>query len=132
MEKTSTKRSTLSSDLIAGLTASIPSVPDAMASGVLAGVNPIYGLYGLMIGTPIAAIFTGSAFMSVVTTSTMSITIGTALVGFQGEQQMSARRIMPVPDPAGYSTPVEKKNTKVDDHFYLCVARFTRPMMTVR
>src|SRR5512145_1370525 len=90
MENTSKKRSTLSADLIAGLTASIPSVPDAMASGVLAGVNPIYGLYGLMIGTPIAALFTGSAFMSVVTTSALSITIGTALVGFQGEQQISA------------------------------------------
>ena len=86
MENTSTKKSTLSADLIAGLTASIPSVPDAMASGVLAGVNPIYGLYGLMIGTPIAALFTGSAFMSVVTTSAMSITIGSALVGFQGDQ----------------------------------------------
>src|SRR5512144_2202035 len=90
MENTSTKKSTLSSDLVAGLTASIPSVPDAMASGVLAGVNPIYGLYGLMIGTPIAALFTGSAFMSVVTTSAMSITIGTALVGFEGDQKIPA------------------------------------------
>jgi len=49
----------ITSDLIAGLTASIPSIPDAMASGVLAGISPIYGLYGLMVGTPIAALFTG-------------------------------------------------------------------------
>jgi SulP family sulfate permease len=81
---------TLTSDLTAGLTASIPSIPDAMASGVLAGINPIYGLYGLMIGTPIAALFTGSAFMSVVTTSAMAITIGTALGGYQGQEQISA------------------------------------------
>ena len=78
------------SDVLAGLTASIPSVPDAMASGVLAGINPIYGLYGLMIGTPVAALFTGSAFMSVVTTSAMAITIGTALVGYQGQDQIAA------------------------------------------
>jgi SulP family sulfate permease len=61
-----------------------------MASGVLAGVSPIYGLYGLMIGTPVAALFTGSAFMSVVTTSAMAITIGTTLGGYQGQNQISA------------------------------------------
>ena len=80
----------ITTDLVAGLTASIPSVPDAMASGVLAGVSPIYGLYGLMIGTPIAALFTGSAFMSVVTTSAMAITIGSTLVDYQGDQLLSA------------------------------------------
>lgn len=88
--ETSKSKSTITSDLIAGLTASIPSVPDAMASGVLAGVSPIFGLYGLMIGTPVAALFTGSAFMSVVTTSAMAITIGTTLGGYQGQDQISA------------------------------------------
>jgi len=80
----------ITSDLIAGLTASIPSIPDAMASGVLAGISPIYGLYGLMVGTPIAALFTGSAFMSVVTTSAISITIGTELGGYQGQELIPA------------------------------------------
>jgi SulP family sulfate permease len=90
MENAENKKSTVSADLIAGMTASIPSIPDAMASGVLAGINPIYGLYGLMIGTPIAALFTGSAFMSVVTTSAMAITIGSTLGGYQGEEQIQA------------------------------------------
>lgn len=90
METTPKSTSTITADVIAGLTASIPSVPDAMASGVLAGISPIYGLYGLMIGTPIAALFTGSAFMSVVTTSAMAITIGTALGGYQGQEQIAA------------------------------------------
>ena len=90
MATTKSERGTLNQDLLAGLTASIPSIPDAMASGVLAGINPIYGLYGLMIGTPIAALFTGSAFMSVVTTSAMAITIGTALGGYQGQEQLQA------------------------------------------
>ncbi len=88
--ETSKSKPTITSDLIAGLTASIPSVPDAMASGVLAGISPIYGLYGLMIGTPVAALFTGSAFMSVVTTSAMAITIGTTLVNYQGNDQIAA------------------------------------------
>ncbi len=90
MENTQNNKTGITADIIAGLTASIPSVPDAMASGVLAGISPIYGLYGLMIGTPIAALFTGSAFMSVVTTSAMAITIGTALGGYQGQEQISA------------------------------------------
>jgi len=90
MESTPKSKSTISSDMVAGLTASIPSIPDAMASGVLAGINPIYGLYGLMVGTPIAALFTGSAFMSVVTTSAMAITICSALVGYQGQEQLQA------------------------------------------
>ncbi|MFL7893341.1 MAG: SulP family inorganic anion transporter [Anaerolineales bacterium] len=90
MAKSPNNKASISTDLVAGLTASIPSVPDAMASGVLAGVSPIYGLYGLMIGTPIAALFTGSAFMSVVTTSAMAITIGTTLGGYQGQDQISA------------------------------------------
>lgn len=90
MENIPKNKSAVSSDLIAGLTASIPSIPDAMASGVLAGINPIYGLYGLMVGTPIAALFTGSAFMSVGTTSAMAITIGSVLGSYQGQEQLQA------------------------------------------
>jgi SulP family sulfate permease len=32
-------------DVLAGLPGAISSVPDGMASSVLAGVNPVYGLY---------------------------------------------------------------------------------------
>jgi MFS superfamily sulfate permease-like transporter len=31
-----------------------------MASAILAGVNPVFGLYNLMVGSPIAALFTSS------------------------------------------------------------------------
>ncbi len=90
MAKPGAKYSTLTADLLSGLTAAIPSIPDALASGVLAGVSPVYGLYGLMVGTPVAALFTGSAFMSVVTTSAMCIAVGEALAGYQGEAQIQA------------------------------------------
>ena len=90
MENSKKNKSTISADMVAGLTASIPSIPDAMASGVLAGLNPVVGLYGMMIGTPIAALFTSSAFMTVGTTSAMAITIGPALTGYQGEEQIAA------------------------------------------
>jgi SulP family sulfate permease len=83
-------RRTWSADLLAGLTTAIPSVPDAMAAGLLAGVSPLYGLYGLMIGTPVAALFTGSAFMNVVTTSAMGFAVRDVLTGYEGEQQIQA------------------------------------------
>ncbi len=39
-------------DLVAGLVMSIITVPGSIASGVMAGVNPIFGLYSTIIGTP--------------------------------------------------------------------------------
>ena len=40
-------------DAVAGVPGAIASVPDGMASAVLVGVNPVYGLYASMAG-PIA------------------------------------------------------------------------------
>ena len=51
------------------------SVPDALASGLLAGINPLYALYAVMLATPVGAIFAGSVFMSVQTTSAMSLVV---------------------------------------------------------
>ena len=42
-------------DLTAGLTTGIANIPDAMASAILVGTNPVYGLYALMAGTPVGA-----------------------------------------------------------------------------
>ncbi|HSD58051.1 MAG TPA: SulP family inorganic anion transporter, partial [Methanotrichaceae archaeon] len=85
MEKDQKGKSFSSGDLLAGLTNAIAAIPDALASGVLAGVNPINGLYGLMVGTPVAALTTGSEFMSVTITSAMAIAVGSALVGYTGD-----------------------------------------------
>jgi hypothetical protein len=64
------------SDLMAGVVLGIESVPDALASGVLAGVNPLYALYGVMLGTPVGAIFSGSVYLSVATTSAIAVPEG--------------------------------------------------------
>ena len=80
-------RGNLVPDLIAGLTTGVANIPDAMASAVLAGANPVQGLYAIMIGTPLGAIFGSSAFMNVATTSALAITAGSALAdaGFTGD-----------------------------------------------
>ena len=61
-------------DFIAGLTTGVAAIPDSMASAILAGGNPVQGLYAIMIGTPLGAIFGSSAFMTVTTTSAVAIT----------------------------------------------------------
>ena len=70
-------------DLMAGVVLGVESVPDALASGVLAGVNPLFALYAVMLATPIGAIFASSAFLSVQTTSAMSLVVAStpALAG---------------------------------------------------
>jgi SulP family sulfate permease len=90
MEKDSKGKSFSSADILAGLINSIAAIPDALAQGVLAGVSPINGLYGLMVGTPIAALTTGSQFMSVTITGAMTIAVGSALVGYTGDTLIQA------------------------------------------
>lgn len=83
-------RRTLGPDLIAGLTTGVANTPDAMASAILAGANPVQGLYALMIGTPLGAIFGSSAFMNVSATSALAITAGMALTAYTGEDHAVA------------------------------------------
>jgi SulP family sulfate permease len=75
-------RGNLIADLIASLTTGIANIPDAMASAVLAGVNPVQGLYAIMVGTPHGAIFGSSNFMNVAATSALAITAGSALADY--------------------------------------------------
>ena len=69
------RRDTIGSDAVSGVVLGVESVPDSLASGLLAGVNPVFGLYGAMWGTFTGALFTSSAFMAVQTTGAMSIIV---------------------------------------------------------
>ncbi|MCB9106365.1 MAG: SulP family inorganic anion transporter [Anaerolineales bacterium] len=70
---------TLSADAVAGLTFAIVNIPQGMANAILANVNPVLGLYTLMIATPIGALATSSVFMNVSTTSALSVAVGDTL-----------------------------------------------------
>ena len=48
-------------DLVAGLTVAAIAVPQAMAYALIAGIDPIYGLYSAIVVTAVAAIFGSSA-----------------------------------------------------------------------
>ncbi len=69
-------RKTLSADAIAGLTFAVVNIPQGMANAVLANVNPVLGLYTLMVATPVGALATSSVFMNVSTTSALSVAAG--------------------------------------------------------
>lgn len=68
-------RSTVKADVKAGLVLGIESVPDGLAAGILAGLNPLHGLYAYLIGTTAGALATGSLFMSVQATSAMAVVV---------------------------------------------------------
>ena len=68
-------RKTVGADLVAGLTLGIESVPDGMASGLLAAVNPIHGVYAYMVGTFTGAFVTSSVFMAVQAPSAMALIV---------------------------------------------------------
>lgn len=68
-------RRKLRKDTMAGVVLGVESVPDGLAGGLLAGVNPVYGLYGYMVGTVSGALATSSTFMAVQATGAMAIIV---------------------------------------------------------
>ncbi|MCP4360621.1 MAG: SulP family inorganic anion transporter [Chloroflexi bacterium] len=80
----------LSADLGASITMALVAVPDAIASAILAGVNPTYGFNALIVGTPIGSLFTSSQFMNIGSTAAMMLAVGGALAGFSEENILTA------------------------------------------
>ncbi len=87
-------RASLREDGVAGLNSAVSSVPDGMASGILVGVNPIYGLYACMVGPIAGGIFSSTRLMIIATTSAASLSAGQALGGLQAEARDNALFLM--------------------------------------
>ena len=80
----------LVADLVAALTFAVVNVPQAMAHALLATVNPVLGIYTLMVAVPIGAIFSSSVFMNVSTTGALSVAAGVVLLEFPADQRVEA------------------------------------------
>ena len=91
-----TIRKTAIADLTAGITTALVTIPDGMASAILAGVSPISGLYALMVGTPIAALTLSSQFMYVANTGALAVSVGDALGGYSGDLRLEALVVLTV------------------------------------
>lgn len=78
------------SDVIAGLTFAMVNVPQSLGHALLASVNPVFGIYTLIVAMPVGAVFTGSVFMNVSTTSSLCVATAAVLGGYEPETRAQA------------------------------------------
>ena len=83
-------RATLRDDGIAGVVGAIGSVPDGMAAAVLAGVNPLYGLYASAVGPIAGGLLVASPLIVVTSTSAAALSGGAAVDGYAQADRASA------------------------------------------
>ena len=76
-------------DIGAGLTLAMIAIPDSIASAILAGVNPIFAFNSMMVGMPVAGLFTSSQFMNCALTSAMMLAAAGVMVGVSAAEQVS-------------------------------------------
>lgn len=84
------KRATLKQDMVAGVPGAISSVPDGMAAGVLAGVNPVHGLYASIFGPVGGGLTSSSKLMIITTTSAAALAAGSAVAGVPPDRRSEA------------------------------------------
>ena len=77
-----------SRDAVAGVTTGLSNVPDSLANAILAGLNPMQGLYAVMLSQPVGSLATGSVFMNIATTGAMSLAVREALASFPPEERL--------------------------------------------
>lgn len=85
---------TLRRDGVAGLSVAVAGVPDGMAGGILAGVNPVYGLYANILGPIVGGIFSGTVLMVISNTSAVSLVAGQSILGVSGDGRDGALFLM--------------------------------------
>jgi SulP family sulfate permease len=77
-------RGTLAHEAVVGLPAAIGSVPDGMANALLAGINPVFGLYASMAGRIVGSLSSSTQLAIVTTTGASALAAGSALAGVSG------------------------------------------------
>lgn len=73
-------------EILAGLAGAIGSVPDGMATALLAGANPVAGLYSSVAGPIAGGLATSTGIMVIATTSAAALGTAEALGGVPGDQ----------------------------------------------
>jgi SulP family sulfate permease len=84
------ERAHLRADIVAGLPGAISSVPDGMAAAVLAGVNPVQGLYASFAGPVAGGLSSNTRMMVITTTSAAALAAGSALQRVPSAQRPEA------------------------------------------
>ena len=76
--------------MLAGLAGAIGSVPDGMATALLAGANPVAGLYSSAMGPLFGGMVTSTGIMVIATTSAAALGTAEALDGIPADEIDSA------------------------------------------
>jgi sulfate permease, SulP family len=84
------ERRDLGADTLAGLPGAIGGVPDGMAAAVLAGVNPVQGLYASFAGPIAGGLTANTRLMVITTTSAAALAAGSALAGVPADRRAAA------------------------------------------
>jgi sulfate permease, SulP family len=90
------ERSSLRADLLAGLPGAISSVPDGMAAAVLAGVNPVQGLYASFSGRIAGGLSSNTRMMVITTTSAAALAAGSALQTVPADRRPEAVALLAI------------------------------------
>ena len=88
------ERADLRADVLAGLPGAISSVPDGMAAAVLAGVNPVQGLYASFSGPIAGGLSSNTRMMVITTTSAAALATGSALQSVAPDKRPQAVALM--------------------------------------
>ncbi len=88
------ERSHLRADILAGLPGAISSVPDGMAAAVLAGVNPVQGLYASFSGRIAGGLSSNTRMMVITTTSAAALATGSALQSVAPDRRPQAASLL--------------------------------------
>ena len=78
------KKDYIRKDLVAALTVAVIVIPQSMAYAIIAGVNPIYGLYTAIVSTIIGSIFGSSNHLIAGPTNAVSLLIASSMRSFMG------------------------------------------------
>ena len=85
---------TVRTEAVAGLPGAIGSVPDGMASAVLVGVNPVFGLYASMAGPLAGGLTASTRRMVIATTSAAALAAGSVLASVPPDRRAGALVIL--------------------------------------
>lgn len=86
----------LRADIVAGLPNAVSSVPDGMASGVLAGVSPVTGLYASFAGPIAGGLGTSTRLMVITTTSAAALAAGSGISSVDVDDRAGALALLTV------------------------------------
>ena len=78
------KKEYFSKDLIAALTVAVVAIPQSMAYALIAGVNPVYGLYTAIVSTIISSAFGSSKHLVAGPTNAIALLIAGSMKNYMG------------------------------------------------